>query len=48
MSESNFAYDTTGSSLLMSHKLQMDKRDCTRLMDYYRIKIGNNNFNKIF
>ena len=40
MTESNLGYDTTSSSLLLSHKVKMDNRDCARLIDYYRIKIG--------
>lgn len=44
MTESNIVQDTKSSTLLLSHKVRMDKRDCARLIDYYRIKIGKDSF----
>ena len=41
MSDPTNVYNTTNtSSFLQSHPVRMDNRDCARLMDYYRIKIG--------
>jgi len=47
MTESNLVYDTTSSSMLLSHRVKMDNRDCARLIDYYRIKIGKSSLLRI-
>ncbi len=41
MTESNIMNcDKSILTLLLSHNVKMDNRDCARLIDYYRIKIG--------